>query len=175
MFRTGSARSAKIAEAPILKSVFNIVGPTHVGHLDDEIAAWTVQLEEINEREDSKKAKYTLNSIPDLEVVYSVLLSEINDHLQALKDARLAYSIASAIDLFGEAIAELSHFEAQAAEDRQVAVQMSHVDPELEAPPPYTDKAREDFVEDEHTRRLNRLLSSRKGFDHHGTIVAGPS
>ncbi|KAK0770424.1 hypothetical protein LTR59_016513 [Friedmanniomyces endolithicus] len=60
-------------------SVFSIAGPNHAGHLDDEIAAWTVQLEEIKEREDSKKAKYSVNSIPDLEVAYAVLLSEIND------------------------------------------------------------------------------------------------
>ncbi|KAK0894828.1 hypothetical protein LTS16_025121 [Friedmanniomyces endolithicus] len=156
-------------------SVFDIVGPTHAGHLDDEIAAWTMQLEEIKEREDSKKAKYTLNSVPDLEVAYSVLLSEVNDHLQVLKDARLAHSFASAIDLDGETIAELSQLEAQAGEDRQVAVQMSHVDTELEAPPPYTDKAPEDFIEDEHTRWLNRLLSSREGFDHDKATVAGPS
>ncbi len=96
-------------------------------------------------------------------------------HLQVLKDARLAHCFARAIHLDGEAIAELSQLEAQAGEDRQVAVRMSHVDQELEPPPPYTDKVREEFIEDEHARPLNRLLSSHEGFDHHGTTIAGPS
>ena len=156
-------------------SIFDIEGPTHAGHLDDEIAAWTVQLEEIKEREDTKKAKYTLNSIPDLEISYSILLSEISDHLQVLKDARLAHSLASAVDLDGKAIAELSQLEAQAGEDRQVAVQMSHDDPDLEAPPPYTENTREYYIEDELASRLNSLLTSNEGFDHDGLDVAGPS
>ncbi|KAK5711676.1 hypothetical protein LTR17_018257 [Elasticomyces elasticus] len=155
-------------------TVFEAGGLTPTGYLDDEITAWTAQLEEINEREDSKKGKYSLSSIPHLEVAYTVFLSEIHDHLQVLSDARLAHRFASAIDLDGEVLTELSQLEAQAREDRRIAVQMSCVDPELETPPPYTDQVREGFIKDEHTRWLDPLVSSPDD-THHEAVIAGPS
>ena len=99
---------------------------------------------------------------------------------RVLVDARLAHSIASAVDLDGEAITALSQLEAQASDDRQVAVQMSHNEPDFEAPPPYLEIAQEDHIEVELARRLNGLFSSKEGFDddhddHDDLKGAGPS
>ena len=58
---------------------------SHTGHLYDEIVALTLQLEEINCREKTRKAKYPFNNIPDLEVANSNYLSEIEAHLAFLR------------------------------------------------------------------------------------------
>ena len=47
----------------------HVVRPPHAGLLEDEIAALTLQREEIIDREGTKKAKYTLTNIPDLELL----------------------------------------------------------------------------------------------------------
>jgi len=134
----------------------------HPSHLDDEIAALTLQLEEISYREEMKKGKYTLDNIPDLEVAYSEYLVEIEAHLAFLKDVKLAHSIGSAIDADTKTIVEIAQVESQAQEDRRVAVQMSSDDPDLEAPPPYTEVVCNCSIEDEFTRRMDTLLSLRR-------------
>jgi hypothetical protein len=136
------------------------VQPAHPDLLDDEIAALTLQLDEINYREQTKKAKYSSSNIPDLEVACSSYLSEIEAHLVFLKDVKLAHSFASAIDTDAQAIAEIAQSEVHAQEDRRIAVQMSSDDPELEAPPACTEIVRADYLEDKVMRRLAALLSS---------------
>ncbi|KAI0611949.1 FAD/NAD(P)-binding domain-containing protein [Pyrenophora tritici-repentis] len=133
---------------------------SHPCHLDDEIVALSLQLEEINYREETKKAKYTPDNVPDLEVAYASYLTEIETHLAFLKDVKLAHSIANAVDADAEVIAELAQVETQAQEDRRVAVQMSSDDPDLEAPPPYAEVVRDDSIENEVVRRMTALLSS---------------
>ena len=147
----------------------------HPCYLDDEIVALALQLEEITYREETKKAKYTPDNIPDLEVAYAEYLTEIEAHLAFLKDVKLAHSIASAVDADAEAIAEIAQVEAQAQEDRRVAVQMSSDDPDLEAPPPYAEVVRNDSIEDEVIRRMATLLSLEH--DPHDDLEdeAGPS
>lgn len=125
------------------------VRAAHPGYLDDEIVALTLQVEEINYREETKKAKYPVNDIPDLEIAYASYLNEIEAHLSFLRDVKLAHSIANAVDTDAQAIAEVSQENRQAQDDHYMAVQMSAEDPDLEAPPPYTQEARSDFIEDE--------------------------
>lgn len=98
------------------------VSATHPGYLDDEITALTLQLEEINYRDETKKAKYSVNNIPDLEVAYTSYLNEIEAHLNFLRDVKLAHSIANAVDTDAQAIAEAAQENQQAQEDHLMAV-----------------------------------------------------
>ena len=148
---------------------------SHPCHLDDEILALALQLEEINDREETKKAKYTPDNIPDLEVAYTNYLAEIEAHLAFLRDVKFAHSMANAVDADADAIAEIAQIETQAQEDRRVAVQMSTDDPNLEAPPPYAEVVRNDSIEDEITRRIAALLSSELDPRDDVEDGAGPS
>lgn len=150
-------------------------GPTHPGYIDDEIAALTLQLDEINYREETQKAKYSSDDVPDLEIAYANYLSEIAAHLAFLKDMKLAHSFANAIDTDGPAIANIAQGETQAQEDRRLALRMSSDDPELEAPPPYTEEVREEFIEDEVMRRLNSIHISNDDLYADPEVKAGPS
>ncbi|CAE6999789.1 hypothetical protein P3342_001087 [Pyrenophora teres f. teres] len=146
---------------------------SHACHLDDEIVALSLQLEEISYREETNKAKYTADKVPDLEIAYASYLAEIEAYLAFLKDVKLAHSIASAVDADAEAIAELAQVEEQAQQDRRVAVQMSSDDPDLEAPPPYAEVARDDSIEDDEViRRITALLSSEH--DAHDALENEP-
>jgi hypothetical protein len=151
------------------------VQPTRSEHLDDEIAALTLQLDELNYYEETKKAKYSSAKVPDLEIAYATYLVEIEAHLAFLKDIKLAHSFASAIDTDAEAIAEIAQSEVHAQEDRRIAVQMSSDDPELEAPPPYTEVARTDYIEDEIAQRLAALFSSSDDLYEGSREEPGPS
>jgi hypothetical protein len=151
------------------------VQPIRSDYLDDEITALTLQLDELNYYEETKKAKYSPANVPDLEIAYHSYLSEIEAHLAFLKDIKLAHSFASAIDTDAEAIAEITQSEAHAQEDRRVAVQMSNDDPELEAPPPYTEVARTNYIEDEVVQRLAALLSSSDDLYEDPHEEPGPS
>ena len=148
---------------------------THPDYLDDEIVALTLQLDEINYREETKKAKYSVNDIPDLELAYSSYLNEIEAHLAFLRDVKLAHSIASAVDTDAQAIADIAHENQQAQDDHSMAMQMSSNDPDLEPPPPYTEEARDDYIEDELVRRLAKLLTSEDDLYGDSQDEAGPS
>ncbi len=148
---------------------------SHPANLDDEIVALTLQLDEIACREETKKAKHAAENIPDLEVAYASYLMEIEAHLAFLKDIKLAHSIANAVDADAHAIEEIAQAEAQANQDRQAALRMSSDDPELEAPPPYTEQARDEFLDDEVMRRLAALLTSNDDLYSDPEPEAGPS
>jgi hypothetical protein len=151
------------------------VSATHPGYLDDEITALTLQLEEINYRDETKKAKYSVNNIPDLEVAYTSYLNEIEAYLGFLRDVKFAHSIANAVDTDAQAMAEAAQENQQAQEDHLMAVQMSAEDPDLEAPPPYTQEVRRNFIEDEVVRRLAALLTSDDELYALPQPEAGPS
>ncbi|KAF2012079.1 hypothetical protein BU24DRAFT_425917 [Aaosphaeria arxii CBS 175.79] len=60
-------------------------------------------------------------------------------------------------------------------EDRGVALRMSKDDPDLEAPPPYTEDIRNEYLEDEVLRRLKLLLlSDETSYDDNESEI-GPS
>ncbi|KAJ4398133.1 hypothetical protein N0V91_010421 [Didymella pomorum] len=133
------------------------------------------ELEEIHYREETNKAKYPVNDVPDLEVAYTIYLNDIEAHLSFLRDVKLAYSIANAVDTDAQAIAEATQENQRAQEDRVMAVRMSAEDPDLEAPPPYTQEIRHDFIEDEVVRRLVALLTSDDDIYDPPESEAGPS
>ena len=135
--------------------------------------ALNLQREEIIDREGTKKGKYTLNNIPDLEIAFTDYLAEIEVRLQFFDDFRLAHSIANAVDSDAEAIAELSQAETRAEEDRQVAVRLSDGDPDLQVSPPHQEAAHESFMAKE-VSHLADLLSNEE-LDGSATAVAGPS
>ncbi|KAF9696797.1 hypothetical protein EKO04_005389 [Ascochyta lentis] len=151
------------------------VRATHPSYLDDEIVALTLQMDEINYREETKKAKYPIDEVPDLELAYSSYLTEIEAHLTFLRDVKLAHSIANAVDTDAVVIAEITHGDQQAQDDHCVAVQMSTDDPELEKPPPYTQQVRNDYIEDEIVRRLATMLTTEDDVYEDPQVEAGPS
>lgn len=153
-----------------------IVGhPTQSIPLDDEILALTLQLEEISYRNETRKGKNAANKVPDLEVAYADYLAEIETQLTSLKDIRLAHSIANAVDTDAQAISELAQAETQAQEDRQYAMRFNSNDAPVEAPPPYTQQLRNDFVEDEVVRRLAALMTTDESLYEEPESEAGPS
>ncbi|KAH7115270.1 hypothetical protein B0J11DRAFT_444628 [Dendryphion nanum] len=149
--------------------------PSHPNHLDDEIVALSLQLEEINYRNEISKSKYSTDKVPDLEIAYASFLSDLETQLAFLKDVKLAHSIATAVDADAKVLSEISQEEVRAQEDRRVALQMSADDPDLEAPPPYTEEVRNEFLEDEIARRFAELLSVSESFEYEPESHAGPS
>lgn len=151
------------------------VRTAHSGCLDDEIVALTLQMEEIHFHDGTKKAKYPADKVPDLELAYSINLKEIEAHLAFLNDIKLAHSIANAVDTDAEIIADITHEDQQAQDDHLMAVQMSTNDPDLEPPPPYTQQARTDYIEDEVVRRLATMLTTEDELYKDYQVEAGPS
>jgi len=94
--------------------------------LDDEIAALTLQLEEIGINQGNGKGKYPVGRQPDNEVAAGSFQAEILAHLTFLKDLQLAHSIARAVDTDAQAIAELAQPEEQAREDRLHAIRLGN-------------------------------------------------
>ena len=152
-----------------------IVQAAYAKNSEDEIAGLKLHMEDIGEREESKKAKYPMNNPPDLEIAYGIYLAELRNYLQIWTDLKLAHSIANAVDSDAQVIAELSQAETQDEEDRQVAIRMSHGDPGFEAPPPYTEEAHESSVKAELARRLADMLISNEDNENDAAPVAGPS
>lgn len=115
------------------------IQPALPANLDDEITALALQLEEINCNGEKQKGKYLADHPPDIELAFSAFQAEILAHIGFLSDLKLAHSIAHAVDTDGQVIADIAREEAQAQQDRRSALQISGDDPELEAPPPYTE------------------------------------
>jgi hypothetical protein len=143
--------------------------------MDDEITALSLQLEEAHYREETKKAKYSGDNVPDLELAYAAHLNEIEAQLAFLKDVKLAHSIANAVDTDAAAIHEITQAESQAQEDRQYAIRVSSDDPELEAPPPYTEKLRNEFIDDQVARQFEELFLGDESLYDEPEVEAGPS
>ena len=138
---------------------------------NDEIAALTLQLEDIGIREETKKGKYTLANVPDSETAFADYLTEIKLRLQSLQDLRLAHSIANAVSTDAQAIAELVQEEKQAQDDRQLVIQMTTEDPNLEAPPAYTEFAGTDLD----ANNIVHRLALEEDLDDDATVTSGPS
>ncbi|KAJ6197792.1 hypothetical protein J3E72DRAFT_219130 [Bipolaris maydis] len=151
--------------------------PSCPSYLDDCITALTLQLEEITyHNETSNKGKYPADKVPDHNVACASYLSEIRDHLQLLEDTKFAHSIANAVYTDAELITQMAQQEAQAQDDRIYARQISTDHPlEYEAPPPYTEKLRQDFIDDEITSRLAAMLTADDSLHEDTTSEADPS
>ncbi|KAF2197063.1 hypothetical protein GQ43DRAFT_381862, partial [Delitschia confertaspora ATCC 74209] len=75
-------------------------------YVDDEIAALTLQLEEIDLISSEDKGKYHSGSLPDTQIPFVSLHAEIQAHIAYLNDLKLAHSIAYAVDTDAQAIAD---------------------------------------------------------------------
>ena len=138
---------------------------------DNEIAALTLQVEDIHLHDETKKGKYKLDDVPDSELAFASYLTEVEQHLMYLRDVKLAHSMGLAVSTDATIIDELVHAERQAHDDRQVAVAMIQHTDNSEAPPPYTEAIRPELGE-------NEILNSPavyKGSDETSDDSAGPS
>ncbi|KAF2005942.1 hypothetical protein P154DRAFT_551246 [Amniculicola lignicola CBS 123094] len=105
----------------------------HAGLLDDEITALALQLEEIGLFEENDKGKYRTDSPPDNKLACDDFETEIQDHLNFLRDLRLARSIADAVDSDAQAIADLASGEEQANDDLDVTWPLDDIEDGTEA------------------------------------------
>jgi hypothetical protein len=128
--------------------------------LEDEIIAFSLQLEVLNDENGTRKGKHAVDRVPDLEVAYMNYVAEIESHLSFLNDLKLAHSIANAVATDAQAIEEIISKETQSAEDHRVAVHLSNGDNEFEPPPPYVENPEGIDEKDELARRFEYLLVS---------------
>ncbi|KAM5490265.1 hypothetical protein McaMca56_008073 [Microsporum canis] len=90
--------------------------------LDDEAVALMLQLEEIESYDRRRKGKYRADNLPDSELACEAFQAEIKGSIDLLSDLRLAHSIAHAVDSDGQVIAGILQDEAQARQDRRLAL-----------------------------------------------------
>ncbi|KAF1832429.1 hypothetical protein BDW02DRAFT_529935 [Decorospora gaudefroyi] len=109
---------------------------SHPGPIDDEIAALTLQLEEIDLFSQSSKGKHPADHPPDIDIAFASFQAEIQGYKTFLDDEKLAQSIAAAVHTDSPLIGDLTSQDVQAHEDRCFALELSNNDPEIEAPPP---------------------------------------
>ncbi|KAF2812467.1 uncharacterized protein BDZ99DRAFT_439618 [Mytilinidion resinicola] len=120
--------------------------PAHPAHLDDEIMALALQLEEIDIHSKGQKGKHKACSPPDIDVAFSAFQAELQQAIGLLEDLKCAHSIALAVDTDSQLIREIAQEEAQGERDRRLALQLSGQNPDLalDAPPPYEEGSQED-------------------------------
>lgn len=112
------------------------IQPFHPTALDDELAALTLQLEEIGIFSESSKGKHPIDQLPDVEVAFTNFQAELAEYKTFLADRKLAESIGAAVHSDGPLIGEFTAQDVQFYEDRRHVLQISNEDPEIEAPPP---------------------------------------
>ena len=103
--------------------------------LDDELAALTLQLEELGLFSRTEKGKYTSGHLPDAEVAFTNFQNELEDYKAFLGDQKLAQSIGAAVHSDGLLIGDITSQDVLAHEDHRIALQLSNNDPEIESPP----------------------------------------
>jgi hypothetical protein len=104
--------------------------------MEDEIAALTLQLEEIGIYSQAGKGKYAVDHPPDIEVAYASFQAELQTYRDFRADQDFARSIGAAVYADGPVIADLTAQEVQSHEDRLFALRTSSSDPECEKPSP---------------------------------------
>jgi hypothetical protein len=122
--------------------------PFQPGHLDDELAVLTLQLEEIALFSQGGKGKHRVDQPPDIDVAFANFQAELQAYKTFLDDQKLAQSIAAAVHSDSILIGEFTSQDVQAHEDRRFALELSNNDPEIEAPPPSTHGSLQDDVHD---------------------------
>ncbi|PVH92873.1 hypothetical protein DM02DRAFT_470523, partial [Periconia macrospinosa] len=75
---------------------------------DDEIAALTLQLEEIGIYSQAGKGKHAVDRPPDSDLAYASFQAELQDCQASLEDRRLARSIGAAVHSDGAVVTELA-------------------------------------------------------------------
>jgi hypothetical protein len=108
---------------------------SHASHLDDELAALTLQLEELGIFSQGSKGKHPVDHPPDIDVAFSSFQAELQAYKTFLDDQKLAQSIGAAVHSDSVIIGELTSQDVQAHEDRRFALELSNTDPEIQAAP----------------------------------------
>ncbi|KAI2965581.1 hypothetical protein CBS147343_3065 [Aspergillus niger] len=94
--------------------------------IDEEIFVVAQQLQEIQAYLDSQKGKRRADGSPkDGQDIIREQYEELRTYLRSLEDKKLATSIALAVDSDSRVIAALTREEAQASDDRRLAIRMS--------------------------------------------------
>lgn len=156
------------------------VTPSHpTSVVDDEIAALTLQLEEIGIYSEGGKGKYAVDQPPDIEVAYASFQSELQSYRAFRTDQDLARSIGVAVYSDGPVITDLTAQEVQSHEDRLFALRTSTSDPECENPSTVASDAVSKFVTEWMTAATeSQYAGSVVDFsdnDEETEVEAGPS
>jgi hypothetical protein len=139
--------------------------------LEDEMVALTLQLDEINIREESAKGKHRADDVPDLELAYSSYSTDIKARLAFLKDSRLAHSMATAVNRDARAIALAIESEEQARQDRHYATRLSNQQPNIDIDSNVSKASHENFAQ----QIIATVSIWEKDEDHIIESEAGPS
>jgi hypothetical protein len=156
--------------------MFVVPHSSHAGHLDDGLAAFRLQLEEIGLFSQGGKGKHPVNHPPDTDVVFANFQAELQSYKAFLNDQKFARSIAAAVHSNSFLMGDLTSQDIQAHEDRRFALELSNIDPEIEAPPPSThDDLRDDVHDWMSTVTGNIAAASVIEFSDDDETDAGPS
>lgn len=120
----------------------------HSEPLGDELAALSLQLEELGLRSASGKGKYPVDHPPDFEIAFSSFQAELEMYRTFLGDQRLAQSMGAAVHTDEAIISDLTAQEIQSHADHHFVLQLSNDDPEIEAPPQSVGAQAERNIED---------------------------
>lgn len=142
---------------------------------DYEIAALSLQLEELDIREKIKKGKYSAANVPDVETAFENYHDELQAQLQFWEDLKFAHSIANAVNTDGPAIAEILTAEAAAHENRQLVMRMSDAQSQVGAPAAQLHAPTEYAASTVENDDIFDRLSIVHGFDDDNSDKAGPS
>jgi hypothetical protein len=104
----------------------------------DELVALCLQLEQLMDQQEEQEL-YVVDSVPDLELAYTVLRKEVEVRINYLRDRVLAGSIASAVATDAPVISNLAQQDCLIQVDRDYTLELSRDDPELESPPEITE------------------------------------
>jgi hypothetical protein len=110
-----------------------------LGDLDDEMAALTLQLQEVELFSTSQKGKNSIKEPSNVDVACTAFHEILRLGLQMTADLQCARSIAEAVSTDDNVIAEIVRKENQDARDRHLALQMSGQNTNDDAPPSYVE------------------------------------
>lgn len=126
------------------------IQPFHPTPLDDELAALTLQLEELGFVSESGKGKHPIDQPPDFEVAFASFQAELEEYKTFLGDQKLAQSIGAAVHADGALIGNFTAQEIQSHADHRFVLQLTNDDPDMEILPSLagaqTDRQIEDWV-----------------------------
>jgi hypothetical protein len=105
----------------------------HSTLVDDELAALTLQLEELGLITASRKGKHPVDHPPDVEVAFASFQAELEEYKTLLHDQKLAQSIGAAVQTDEATIGSIIAQEIQSHADHRFVLQLSNDDPEIEA------------------------------------------
>jgi hypothetical protein len=107
----------------------------HPAPLDDELAALSLQLEELGLFHACGKGKHPIDRPPDFAIAFSSFQAELEKYKTFLGDRKLAQSMGTAVHTDEAIIGDLTAQEIQCRADHLFVLQLSNDDPEIEAPP----------------------------------------